>query len=339
MFTLAHLSDPHLAPLPRPSLIELISKRVTGYINWQRRRRFIHDADVLAKMVADLKTQAADHIAVTGDLCNIALPEEFVRGATWLQSLSAPSDVTVIPGNHDAYVRSMMGEPQRCWGDYMRGDDLILVHSRTRAQPAAGPSTGSGGNLERDPQSQPSATLSPRVRGDKQFTGSFPFVRRRGPLALVALSTAVPTGIGMATGTLGAAQLARLGETLAALAREKLFRVVLIHHPPVSQAKWYKRLTDAADFLRVIAAHGAELVLHGHDHLHMLNWLVGPNGTRVPAVGVPSASAAWGMSRDSAAYNLYAIGGAPGAWTCEMISRGIGAAGAVMQQRRKELFG
>ena len=58
--------------------------------------------------------------------------------------------------------------------------------------------------------------------------------------------------------------------------------------------------------LRVIAAHGADLVLHGHDHLHMLNWLTGPNGTRVPAVGVPSASAAPGTSKDAAAYNLYA---------------------------------
>lgn len=294
MFTLAHLSDPHLAPLPRPRLIELIGKRVTGYVNWQRRRRFIHDADVLAKIVADLKTQAPDHVAVTGDLCNIALPEEFVRGAAWLQNVGAPADVTVIPGNHDAYVRSMMGEPRRRWGNYMRSDD---------------------------------------------GTGEFPFVRRRGPLALVALSTAVPTGIGMATGILGAALLARLSERLAALKRENLFRVVLIHHPPLSEAKWYKRLTDAADFLRVIGAQGAELVLHGHDHLHMLNWLAGPNGVRVPAVGVPSASAAWGMSRDSAAYNLYAIDGAPGAWTCEMISRGIGAAGAVMQQRRKKLFG
>ena len=294
MFTLAHLSDPHLAPLPKPRLIELIGKRVTGSINWQRRRRLIHDAEVLAKIVADLKTQAADHIAVTGDLCNIALPEEFVRGAAWLQGLGAPADVTVIPGNHDAYVRSMMGEPQRRWGDFMRGDD---------------------------------------------GAGEFPFVRRRGPLALVALSSAVPTGIGMATGALGAAQLARLGETLQALAREKLFRVVLIHHPPVSEAKRYKRLTDAAEFLAVIAARGAELVLHGHDHLHMLNWLSGPNGARVPAVGVPSASAAWGMSTNSAAYNLYAIDGAPGAWSCEMISRGIGAAGAVMQQRRKKLYG
>jgi 3',5'-cyclic AMP phosphodiesterase CpdA len=293
-FLLAHLSDPHLAPLPAPRWSELIGKRVTGYINWQRRRRFIHDPAVLAKIVADLRAQAPGTIAVTGDLSNIALPEEFVRGRAWLASLGAPPDVTVIPGNHDAYVRAAAAEPERHWGDHMRGDD------------------GASG---------------------------FPFVRRRGPLALIGLSSAVPTAPFMATGRLGEAQRTRLAETLVALAREKVFRVVLIHHPPVSQASHHKRLTDAAQFLRVIGAHGAELVLHGHDHLHMINWLDGPNETRVPAVGVPSASAAWGMSKDAAAYNLYAIGGAPGAWTCEQISRGIGAAGAVMQQRRLKLFG
>jgi len=293
-FLLAHLSDPHLAPLPAPRWSELIGKRVTGYINWQRRRRFIHDPAVLAKIVADLKAQAPGTIAVTGDLSNIALPEEFVRGRAWLASLGAPSDVTVIPGNHDAYVRAAAAEPERHWGDHMRGDD------------------GASG---------------------------FPFVRRRGPLALIGLSSALPTAPFMATGRLGEAQRTRLAETLVALAPEKVFRVVLIHHPPVSQASGHKRLTDAAQFLRVIGTHGAELVLHGHDHLHMINWLDGPNETRVPAVGVPSASAAWGMSKDAAAYNLYAIDGAPGAWTCEMTSRGVGSAGTVMQQRRLKLFG
>jgi 3',5'-cyclic AMP phosphodiesterase CpdA len=294
MFTLAQLSDPHLAPLPAPRFAQLIGKRVTGYINWQRRRRFIHNAEVLAKIVADLKAQAPGHTTVTGDLTNIALPEEFVRGRAWLMTLGAPTDVTVIPGNHDAYVRAAAPEPERCWGDFMRGDD------------------GANG---------------------------FPFVRRRGPLALVGLSTAVPTAWGLATGRLGQAQLARLGATLSALGREKVFRVVLIHHPPVSQAGRHKLLTDAADFLRVLGTHGAELVLHGHDHLHMLNWLNGPNGTRVPAVGVPSASAAPGMSKDAAAYNLYAIDGAPGAWRCELISRGIGPAGEVVQLKRLMLSG
>lgn len=294
LFTLAHLSDPHLAPLPEPRWQELINKRVTGYINWQRRRRFIHDPAMLAKIVADLQAHAPDHTAVTGDIANIGLAEEFVRGREWLESLGTPDTVTYIPGNHDAYVRAAVHDLERCWGDYMRDDD------------------GAGG---------------------------FPFVRRRGPLALIGLSTAVPTAWGLATGRLGKAQCARLGDALAALARENVFRVVLIHHPPVSRARWYKLLTDSAQFLHVLSAHGAELVLHGHDHLHMINWLSGPNGTRVPAVGVPSASAAPGRAKNAAAYNLYRIDGMPGAWRCELISRGLDRAGEVAEQMRVTIYG
>jgi len=293
MYTLAHLSDPHLAPLPAPRWNEMINKRITGYINWQRRRRFIHDAAVLDMIVADVESQAADHIAVTGDITNIALEEEFVRGRKWLQDLGSQHDVSFVPGNHDAYVRQAVRyAPQ--WAPYMSGDDGEV---------------------------------------------GFPYLRRRGPLALIGLSTAVATAPFMATGRLGPAQLARLGETLAAFAGEKVFRIVLIHHPPVSQAKQHKRLTDAADFLRVLATHGAELVLHGHDHVHMINWLNGPDGARVPAVGVPSASAAPGTSKDAAAYNLYTIDGAPGAWSCDMIARGIGPDGTVAQLGQLKLLG
>lgn len=288
-FTLAHLSDPHLAPLPEPRWSELTNKRITGYLNWQRRRRFVHDAGVLAKLVADLKAHKPQHIAVTGDLANIALPKEFVRGREWLQNLGDSEHVSFVPGNHDAYVSAGMGYAIRQWGDYMCGD------------------------LD---------------------AADFPYLRRRGPLALIGLSTAVPTAPLMATGRLGDDQLARLAELLGELKRESAFRVVLIHHPPVSQARRHKLLCDADALKGVLAELGADLLLHGHDHLHMLNWLTGPGGTRVPAVGVPSASAAPGISHNAAAYNLYAIDGAPGAWTCKMTSRGIDAAGAVVEQKR-----
>ena len=81
MFVLAHLSDPHLAPLPRPRLRELLSKRGLGYINWLRKRRAIHRAEVLAALVADLKAHAPDHIAVTGDLVNLSLSRRIRAGA------------------------------------------------------------------------------------------------------------------------------------------------------------------------------------------------------------------------------------------------------------------
>ena len=133
--------------------------------------------------------------------------------------------------------------------------------------------------------------------------------------------------------------LSRLTATLKKLKNEDLFRVVLIHHPLVTEAAQHKRLFDAPVLKRIIADHGAELLLHGHDHLHMINWLNGPDGTRVPAVGVPSASAAPGKDTNSAAYNLYQIDGTRGAWQCELISRGLNPSGEVTQQKRFMLFG
>jgi hypothetical protein len=58
----------------------------------------------------------------------------------------------------------------------------------------------------------------------------------------------------------------------------------------------------------------------------------------VPAIGVPSASAAPAAAEHAAAYNLYAIDGAPGAWTCKMIARGIGPDGKVAELQQVNLF-
>jgi len=129
----------------------------------------------------------------------------------------------------------------------------------------------------------------------------------------------------MATGQLGPDQLARFAEILAALAREPVFRVVLIHHPPIPNPGHYmKRLIDGPIFRALLAEHGAELLLHGHNHEQQLRWLDGPRG-RIPAIGVPSASAMISDHDEPAAYNIYRIAGGPGAWQCDMVSRGLRA--------------
>jgi 3',5'-cyclic AMP phosphodiesterase CpdA len=146
-------------------------------------------------------------------------------------------------------------------------------------------------------------------------------------VALIGVSTAVATGPFLATGRLGARQIAAMSALLAQEAER--FRVVLIHHPPhVVPKSRFKRLVDAAAFREAIASAGAELVIHGHDHVRSLAWIDSPHG-RVPVIGVPSASAAFGMDHDPAGYNLYRIEGRPGAWTCGVERRGIDADGAV----------
>src|SRR5262249_22577974 len=165
--------------------------------------------------------------------------------------------------------------------------------------------------------------------------GSFPYLRRRGPLALVALSTGLPTAPLMASGTLGKEQTERLAALLTELQQEGLVRVVLIHHPPLGSRPHHKRLTDAAALLSVLARHGAELVLHGHDHRQTLNWHAAVHGP-IPVIGVPSCSAAPGSAEDDpAAYNLYRIDGESGRWRCEMVVRGLRQGGIVELERRQ----
>lgn len=292
MFVLAHLSDPHLAPLPAPRPHELFGKRMLGYLNWRHKRQSIHRRGMLDALVCDLKAQAPDHVAVTGDLVNIATQAEFAQARAWLDALGSPRDVTLVPGNHDGYVRRALAMQAGFWRDYMTGD----------AADAASP--------------------------------AFPFVRQRGPVVLIGLSTSVPTAAFMATGWLGAVQIARLD---ALLAHESgRCRVVLIHHPPRSRSSHYKRLVDAAGLLAVLRQRGAELLLHGHDHVHALEWLDGPAGP-IPAVGVPSASAAVAEPREAAGYNLYRIDGGPGAWQCEVTTRGVVDGEKIVELARREL--
>jgi 3',5'-cyclic AMP phosphodiesterase CpdA len=291
MFVLAQLTDLHMALRPRPS--ELASKRVLGFINWQRKRKFIHRPEVLDAITRDVKGQAADHIAVTGDLVNLSLPAEYQRARIWLDALGNARDVTVIPGNHDVYVRAMVPSPAAFWGDYMRGD---------------------------------------------KGRDGFPFVRQRANVALIALSTGVPTGPFMATGRLGQQQLSGLAQALDQT--RGLFRVVLIHHPPFSPpARYLRRLMDATDLRRVLAEHGAELLIHGHDHERAVIHLDGPHGTKIPAVGAPSASARGAHGHENAGgYNIYRIDGDAAAWHCEMIARERGADSTVREIGRETLF-
>jgi 3',5'-cyclic AMP phosphodiesterase CpdA len=162
------------------------------------------------------------------------------------------------------------------------------------------------------------------MQGDHRAEGAprFPFVRRRGPLAVVGVSSAVPTRPFRATGLVGPSQLAGLGHLLRGLRDEGRFRVVLIHHPPQSpRSQRMKWLVDAEAFRDTLRREGAELVIHGHDHVHSLVWIAGPERS-IPTVGVPSASALPRGRHPGAGYNLYRISGEPGAWSCEAVARG-----------------
>ena len=159
MFRLAHVTDPHFRGFEGLGLGALVGKRALGAVNLVVNRTRKHKMGLLEALLHDLRAQAVDHLALTGDLSNISIEAEWRSALAWLDALGAPPEsVTVIPGNHDTYVQDVVdsGVFERLFAPYQTRDvDLGL---------------GSG--------------------------EAYPFVRVRGDVALVGVVVAVDHELG-----------------------------------------------------------------------------------------------------------------------------------------------
>ena len=171
------------------------------------------------------------------------------------------------------------------------------------------------------------ATFEPWTTGDSGAS-SFPYLRVRGQVAIIGLSSGVPTAPLMATGRLGPRQLEDLAALLDETGGRGFARVVLIHHPPlVRGAPPLRGLTDAAAFERIVRDHGAEAILHGHTHKQLVRSLPSRAaktvGGRVPVLGAPSAAAAAHDPRYRAAYHLVRLDRDGERWRVSARVRGL----------------
>jgi 3',5'-cyclic AMP phosphodiesterase CpdA len=272
ILTLAHLSDPHISCMHAFRARHLFSKRLFGFLKWNLHRGREHGIKVLEALQNDLTQIRPDQIAVTGDLTHLSLPAEFKAARQWLQTLGPPEKVMVVPGNHDAYVKDGWRENLAHWTDYMLSDNTQVGQN-----------------------------------GAENPVAIFPSLRIRGTVALIGVCTARPSAPHLAVGSIGAPQMQKLASILAAAAEQQLFRVILIHHPPASgTVSWRKRLTDAAALQLLLERYGSELILHGHAHRHLQNFLTTPAG-QVPVMGAPSASSLSRIPQRRARYYIYRI--------------------------------
>lgn len=299
-FVLAHLSDTHLGPLPMIWPRHWNPKRLFGFINWHRKRRFVHRVDVLQRLTDDLRAQAPDHIAVTGDLTNVGLPQEHHAALAWLEALGEPNRVSVIPGNHDIYTSLPDSLGVMIWRSYMSGD---------------------------------------ADETEMALADLFPYEKTFGNVVLVGVNSGFETPLGHATGRVDDAQLLRLSEKLKTLGAADRVRVVMIHHPPlVGQARPLRALINADAVERVLCEAGAELVLHGHNHVSTVEWRDGPEHP-FPVIGIASASY-YGARRPDmrARYNLYQLSPGAGRPNIEMVGRGFAEPGGpVVELERRPL--
>jgi 3',5'-cyclic AMP phosphodiesterase CpdA len=263
-FCFTHLTDPHLSTLTNVKYRQLCNKRLLGYLSWKTMRQHYHLPSMLAALVRDMKIINPDHVVISGDLTHIGLADEFDQVADWLTTVGTAKQVTLIPGNHETYVKSLWQDSFAKWHDYLAGDNTSV-----NKQPI-----------------------------------EYPTLRIRSQIALIGLNSAYPSAPLLATGKLGNQQLTKLEQLLEQTKQQGLFRVVIIHHPPIPGiCKWRKRLIDADRLQTILQQHGTELVLYGHTHKTEYRELTTANGI-IPLISVASASS---MSDENARRASYAV--------------------------------
>lgn len=273
---IAHLSDLHLLSLEGAVPFRLLNKRLTGYVNLRFRRHAIHKPHAVRAAARALRDLSIDHVVITGDVTNLALEVEFELVRALLdQDLGLPPDaVSLVPGNHDVYTGGSYRAKRfhRAFEPYTTSDL---------------PELSAEGNA-----------------------GAFPFVRLRGPVALIGLSTAVPRPPLVASGVLGAAQLRSLERALEHPEVRRRFPVLLQHHPahnPASRVKTaMEGLADAPELARALQRVRHGLLLHGHLHRRVHRTLRTDEG-HVDAIGATSASLLDERDERMAGFNVYEI--------------------------------
>lgn len=276
---LAHCSDLHLLSHDGTRWLELANKRWIGAMNLLSNRSRHYHVAAFEAMVDDLNAADIDHVLCTGDVTNLALRREFEFARAKFDRLAlGPAHVTVIPGNHDAYVAE--GVPLFA--------ELFAPYAATDA----------GWTW----------TEADRAEGESDDALRWPIVRVRGELALIGVSTSRATPWFTAYGRVGAGQLARLGRALADERLRGKARLVAIHHPPAGKRarSRIRGLRDHAAFAEVIAAAGADLIVHGHEHRDMLEELASPAGA-VPVHGVASGTYHHDRPERTARYRVFHI--------------------------------
>ncbi|MCX5747593.1 MAG: metallophosphoesterase [Proteobacteria bacterium] len=279
---LAHCSDLHLLSHDGARWLDLANKRWIGAMNLLSNRSRHYHVSAFDDMIEDLNASGVDHVLCTGDVTNLALPQEFAFARARFDKLAnIATAVTVIPGNHDAYVAAGVPLFAEHFGDLATSDP---GWAWTAADAAAG-------------------ETPEQLR--------WPFVRVRGELAIIGLSTSRQTPWFTAYGRVDRGQLARVKQALLDPRLAGKARLVAIHHPPAGKRarNRIRGLKDHAAFAEMIAEAGAELVVHGHEHRDMTETLAGPRGSSVTVRGVASGTYFHNKPDKTARYRIFDIAG------------------------------
>ncbi len=276
-FRFVQLSDLHLSYIQAPNPIQLLNKRILGYLSWLRKRRHTHQRWILDLAIEEIRQLKVDHYAITGDLTHIGLKHEFEQVSQWLASVATAESITLIPGNHDLYVNEQWDRSFALWENYMLGDNQKRQHSSNQAL--------------------------------TQLNQLYPTVRIRKQVAFIGLSSAFDAPWFRATGKVGEQQLDRLQKLLSSKALDSYCKVLLIHHPlTMTHTPTRKCLLNRDKLINLLTQYPVELVLHGHGHNSCYDSVDSIDNNEIPIIGMSSTSSINQSNNYKAEFLLFDIG-------------------------------
>jgi 3',5'-cyclic AMP phosphodiesterase CpdA len=295
---IAHFSDLHVLALEGVGFARYMNKRLTGVVNLALRRAPLdeltgawraaaervparlrkehgHRSAYVRAVAREIARTKVDHVVITGDVTNLALEPEFAAARAILEGELhlSPKDISIVPGNHDTYTRGALRDRRF----------TQFFEEYTRCDLDVGVDVG---------------------------CGHFPYVKLRGPCAIIGLCSAVPRMPFVAAGELGNAQIDAVAKALAHPEVKKRTAVILVHHPPVGPRSPVKMLMeglrDGARLVERLRDLPRGLVLHGHLH-RRLQSRIPTNFGDVVVVGAASASLHHLHDTRMSGFNVYEL--------------------------------
>jgi 3',5'-cyclic AMP phosphodiesterase CpdA len=274
---LGHISDLHILDVDLDDLnpADFLNKRILGGTNLLMNRSHEHSIGVVREALRHLDRRDIDHIAVTGDLTNLALDSEFESVATLLSEIvDHESRVSVVPGNHDYYT----------------------------------PDVAENGSFEDHFAAYLDSDLP-----EYQLETGYPFCKLLEDVALVGLNSGVATPWFFATGEVRQPELRATRALLDDPEVRNRFSVLMIHHHLIpferSRIEYTRRLVNSGEVLEVVREKCVDLVIHGHNHHFAtieIPHLGGPGTLRICEAGSTSLSE-YSDPKFGGKYNVYHI--------------------------------
>ncbi len=278
---IAHFSDLHLLSFDGVGVGRFLNKRLTGFMMLRFHRKSVHKPHAVRAVADQVKAAGVDHVCITGDLTNLALEPEFELVRRFLEDDLGlrPDQVSVIPGNHDVYTSGSARKRrfEQYFGPYIASD-------------------------------------LPQF-GVEHFGAKYPYVKLRGHVAIIGMSTAVPRMPMVAAGRFGSAQIDQLEHILEHAEVKARTKVILQHHPAHNLKNrvvaYMEGLHDSRHMVRTLQKLEHGMILHGHSHIRVRRTITTKMGT-IDVVGATSASLLSSNRHRHAGFNLYEFDDATG---------------------------